>query len=162
MKKVAIILGIMSLLVACNSNTKKQSSEESQSKVSAPIKVQSQMQVQVKQLDETQYKSNVFDYAQSPQQWVFKGKRPCVVDFYAEWCRTCKMIAPFFDTLAIEYAGKVDFYKINVDEAPNLSQYFNIQSIPYVMFCGKQFAQFAKGAYPIDFYRKMIDSLLLQ
>lgn len=164
MKQLAIILGIMSLFTACNSNTKKQTSVENQSKTEAIVtsKPEVRVQAQVIQLDETQYRNQIFDYVQSPQQWVYKGKRPCVIDFYADWCRPCKMIAPYFDTLAIEYAGKVDFYRVNVDEARNLSQIFNIQSIPMVMFCNSQQAQAANGALPIDFYRSTIDSLLLK
>ena len=164
MKKLAIIFGIMSLFIACNSNTKKETSVETKSTTEAPIttKPEVRVQAQVIQLDETQYRNQIFDYVQNTRQWVYKGKRPCVVDFYAEWCRPCKMIAPYFDTLAIEYAGKVDFYRVNVDEARNLSQIFNIQSIPMVMFCNSQKAQAASGAYPIQFYRNMIDSLLVK
>ncbi len=164
MKKLAIILGIMSLFIACNSNTKKETSVETESTTEASVtaKPKVRVQAQVIQLDETQYRNQIFDYIQSPQQWVYKGKRPCVIDFYADWCRPCKMIAPYFDTLAIEYAGKVDFYKVNVADASNLSQFFNIQSIPFVMFCSNKLAQTASGAYPIDFYRSTIDSLLLK
>lgn len=112
-------------------------------------------------LSEEQYRNVVYDFTERPVVWKFKGTRPCVVDFYAEWCRPCKSIAPFFDTLAREYAGKVDFYKVNVDYARGLSEFFSIQSIPMVMFCSEEQLQYANGAYPKEFYSKLIDSLLL-
>lgn len=136
-------------------------SQQTQNNQSLPAEKATVVQPTVTSLSEQQYKDLVFDFVESPTTWVYKGKRPCVVDFYADWCRPCKAIAPYFDSLAKVYAGKVDFYKVNVDNARNLSDFFNIQSIPFVMFCSDDIPQYVNGAYPIEFYTKMIDSLLL-
>ena len=56
-----------------------------------------------------------------------------VVDFWAAWCGPCKMISPIIEQLAEQYAGKIVFGKVNVDENPNISQRFGIQSIPTLM-----------------------------
>ncbi len=115
----------------------------------------------VKKISEKEYKSLVFDFELNSENWEFKGEKPCIVDCYADWCRPCKMIAPYFDTLSKEYAEKINFYQINIDEAQNLATFFRVNSIPTVMFCNKEMMQYATGAYPIDFYRHLIDSLLV-
>ncbi|MBQ3677506.1 MAG: redoxin domain-containing protein [Bacteroidales bacterium] len=153
MKQHFLFVLCLLIVAACgNKNAQTKQHVETQSVVKKPI---------VESLSEQQYREVVFNYLESPTQWDFKGGKPCVVDFYAEWCRPCKAIAPYFDTLAEVYAEKVDFYKINVDYARELSEFFQIRSIPTVMFCDEESLQYANGAYTMDFYVKMIDSLLL-
>jgi len=81
--------------------------------------------------DET-FREKVFDY-KNQKDWEYKGTIPCVIDFYADWCGPCKMIAPIMEELAEEFAGKINFYKVNVDNETALSESFNITSIPAVL-----------------------------
>ncbi|MDJ0813162.1 MAG: thioredoxin TrxA [Woeseiaceae bacterium] len=61
---------------------------------------------------------------------VVNSDKPALVDFWAEWCGPCKMIAPFLDEAATEYADKLSVVKLNVDESPNVAAKFGIRSIP--------------------------------
>jgi thioredoxin 1 len=61
---------------------------------------------------------------------VLESKIPCLVDFWAEWCSPCKMIAPHLKTIAKDYKGKLKVCKINVDDSPNLASRFSVMSIP--------------------------------
>ena len=62
-----------------------------------------------------------------------KSDTPALVDFWAEWCGPCKMIAPLLEEAASEYADKMSIVKLNVDESPNIAQKFGIRSIPTLM-----------------------------
>ena len=64
---------------------------------------------------------------------VFKGKRHVIIDFYATWCGPCNMSAPILEELAKTYKGKIDFYKVDVDENAELATHFGIQSIPHFL-----------------------------
>lgn len=64
---------------------------------------------------------------------VLQSDRPALVDFWAEWCGPCKMIAPILDQAAAEYADRMAVVKLNVDENPNIAQKFGIRSIPTLM-----------------------------
>lgn len=59
---------------------------------------------------------------------------PVLVDFYADWCGPCKMLAPIIETLATEYEGKIKIGKLNVDNAPNTAQNYGIMSIPTLLY----------------------------
>lgn len=150
MRHCIILLLSCFLLFACNS---KQDNRQEQVEQKAELP-------QVHSISEKQYQELVFDYNENPSQWKFNGKRPCVVDFYADWCRPCKMIAPFFDTLAVEYKGKIDFYKVNVEDARELSAFFQINSIPFVTFCSDTGCTYINGAQPIEVYRQIIDEFV--
>lgn len=105
----------------------------------------------------------VWDFESNPQEWVYKGDVPCVIDFYADWCKPCKMVAPIMDDLAVEYEGKVKIYKIDTDKEKRLAQVFQVRSIPSVLFSpvkGRPMMQ--TGALPKDQYVKIIEDELLK
>ena len=76
----------------------------------------------------------VSEFQQYPEGWNFKGDKPCVVDFHAPWCVYCKALSPVLDQLAEEYDGKIDFYKVDVDQEPELESAFKIRMIPNLLF----------------------------
>jgi thioredoxin 1 len=65
---------------------------------------------------------------------VTQAALPVVVDFYATWCGPCRQLAPTMDSLADQYAGKIKFVKVNVDESPKLAQQFQVEGIPMLLF----------------------------
>lgn len=104
----------------------------------------------------------VWDFEKNPQEWVYEGDIPCVIDFYADWCKPCKMVAPIMDDLSVDYKGQVKIYKINVDKEKRLASVFQVRSIPAVLFTpmtGRPIMQ--AGALPKDQYIKIIEENLL-
>lgn len=107
------------------------------------------------------FKQLVWDYQKSPKEWVFSGDQPVIIDFYADWCRPCKMVAPIMEQLAAEYKGKVRIYKVNTDQQRELAGLFNISSIPAVLFVPKAGKpQMSVGAMQKDAYENAIKTVL--
>ncbi len=79
------------------------------------------------------FKAKVMDYEKNAQ-WTFLGQRPAIIDFYAPWCGPCKATAPVLESLAKAYQGKLDVYKVDIDQEPKLAQVFGISSIPALLF----------------------------
>jgi thioredoxin len=77
----------------------------------------------------------VMDYEKNPTEWKFAGKKPCIIDFYADWCGPCRITSPILEELALEYKDQIDVYKVNVDKEKELSQVFGISGIPAFLYC---------------------------
>jgi thioredoxin 2 len=113
-------------------------------------------------LTKSEFLTKVYDYEKNPNEWVYIGDKPCIVDFYADWCRPCKMIAPILEDLAKKYDGQIVVYKINTDQERELASFFGIQSIPTLLFCpmnGKP--QMSQGALPKETFEKVVSDVLL-
>ncbi len=112
------------------------------------------------QLNKDDFKEKIFNYEEN-QEWKFEGELPCIIDFYADWCAPCKMIAPIMEELSKEYEGKINFYKLNVDEEQEVASLFGIQSIPSILFIPlKEQPQMAVGAIPKESFRQAIKEVL--
>ena len=115
----------------------------------------------VKHLTYKEFLSKVWNFESNPNTFVYKGKLPAVIDFYADWCGPCRRVAPIMEKLAKEYDGKLLVYKVNVDQEKDLSSVFNVTSIPMVLFIpmeGQPMKQV--GALPEEGYRKVIEELV--
>jgi thioredoxin 1 len=105
--------------------------------------------------------TKVFNYEQN-QEWKFEGNLPCLIDFYADWCGPCKMVAPILDELSIEFDGKINIYKVDTEAEQELAAAFGIRSIPSMLFCPKEGKpQMAMGALPKQAMTDAINEVLL-
>jgi len=134
-----ILLGMFACVyVACNSSREAENVPDEQEPVyEQTIKEEPQAMPQKPMLiSQEQFRLLVEDFTVSDKR--FKGEKPCVIDFYADWCRPCKMLAPLFESMAEKYGDKVNFYKINVDYCQNLCAAYNITGIPALFFYDKE------------------------
>lgn len=103
----------------------------------------------------------VADIEQSPNEWRFLGDKPALIDFYAPWCGPCKMLMPVVESLAEKYAGKVDIYKVNVDDEEELAAQFSIRSIPTLIFIPSKGEPYRRmGALSRDELKRLLDELI--
>ncbi len=118
---------------------------------------------QVKQLTYNEFLKKIWNFENNPNTFIYKGKLPAVVDFYADWCGPCRRVAPIMEKLAEEYDGRLLVYKVNVDQEKDLASAFQVKSIPMVLFIpleGQPMMQV--GALPEEGYKKVIEEQLLK
>lgn len=114
----------------------------------------------VEHLTAATFKEKVFDY-ETNKDWKYQGAIPCMIDFYANWCGPCKMVAPILEELSTEFDGKIQIYKVNTDEERELASVFGIQSIPSLLFVPMEGQpQMAMGALPKDSFKRAIKDVL--
>lgn len=102
----------------------------------------------------------VFNY-EANKEWRFEGDKPCIIDFYADWCGPCKMVAPILEELAREYNGKLNIYKVDTETEIELASVFGIRSIPSLLFVPKDGQpQMAMGALPKETFEQAFKNVL--
>ncbi|MBL7137413.1 MAG: thioredoxin [Bacteroidales bacterium] len=163
MKKYSFLIGftLAMSLTACSSNDRAKTSDTTATS-ETPAGGNLTDQGKVMHLNAEQFKVLVWDYSKHADTWIFNGDLPVIIDFYADWCRPCKMVAPIMDELAAEYKGKIRIYKIDTEKQKELAQVFNIRSIPAVLFIPKEGKpQMSVGALPKPTFVQAITEVLL-
>ncbi|HEY6955572.1 MAG TPA: thioredoxin [Flavisolibacter sp.] len=108
------------------------------------------------------FKDKIFNY-EKEKEWRFKGELPVLVDFYADWCGPCKMVAPILEELSKEYDGRLTIYKVDTEVEQELASVFGIRSIPTFLFIptnGDPVMQ--PGALPKSAFKQVIEERLLR
>ena len=82
-------------------------------------------------ISQAEFAKKIFNY--NDPQALYQGKKPVVVDCYADWCGPCRMLAPYVEELAAQYEGEIIFYKINIDNAKEMAKALQISSIPTLL-----------------------------
>lgn len=114
-------------------------------------------------LDKADFLTKVFNYEKNSSEWIYEGQKPCIIDFYADWCIPCRRVAPVLKELAAEYKDDIVIYKINVDKEKELATVFGVSSIPMLLFVpmeGKP--QASMGVQPKETLEKQIKEFLLK
>ena len=107
------------------------------------------------------FKDKIFDYV-NETEWKYKGTLPAIIDFYADWCAPCKMVAPVLEELSEVYEDKLVIYKVNTEQEMELSAAFGIQSIPTFLFIPAEGDPMMQpGALPKKAFQQVIEENLL-
>ena len=113
------------------------------------------------QLTTQDFKDKVFDYV-NEKEWKYKGQLPAIIDFYADWCAPCKMVAPVLEELSTVYEDKLVIYKVNTEKEIELASAFGIQSIPTFLFIPAEGDPMMQpGALPKKVFQEVIEDRLL-
>ena len=113
----------------------------------------------VHSITQGRFKQYIADY--SARDWEMRSPRPVVIDFYADWCVPCRRLHPILNEIAHYYQGEVDFYRVNVDQNPDIASVFQIRSIPYLLICPlDDDPKEVIGLYPKQEYIRVIDLAL--
>ncbi|MDD4703849.1 MAG: thioredoxin [Bacteroidales bacterium] len=160
-RKIIFLMLATIVLISCGNNAKEEKTDIEIQENYTVTKKESKMNT-IK-LTKTEFLSKVMNYEQNPQEWVYLGDKPCVIDFYADWCGPCKMVAPILEELAKEYDGEIYIYKIDTEKEQELAQVFGIRSIPSLLFVPmNEQPQMVMGALPKSELKKAIDDVLLK
>lgn len=137
MKKLVFIMAVAVIsLQSCNSSQAK--GNDNKNKASdTPAESLSQnngAEGGTVKLTKARFLAEVWDYENSPKEWKYKGTKPAMIDFYADWCGPCRTAAPILEEISKEYAGKVIFYKIDTQVEQELKGVFGINGIPAFLY----------------------------
>lgn len=106
------------------------------------------------------FKEDIFDYT-AEKEWNYKGDKPAIIDFYADWCGPCKMVAPILEELSNENPDVI-IYKVDTEVEQELSAVFQIRSIPSILFIPKDRQPMMQaGALPKNALQEIIDKELI-
>jgi thioredoxin len=114
------------------------------------------------EIGKKEFLTKVANYETNTTTWQYLGDKPAIIDFYADWCKPCKLVEGPLKELAKEYEGKIYIYKVNVDKHKDLAKEIGISSIPTMIFApiGKD-PQILMGAKSKEELKKYIDEILL-
>jgi len=153
---LSILLGIFSLYsfsaFAENNNDKSSASNTSST---------NNTNNKVIQMTQDDFIEKIFDYKNN-KEWKYKGDKPAIIDFYAEWCGPCKMLAPILAELQEEYKGKIQVYKVDAEKNRELAAIFGVSAYPTIFFIpmGEEIPQGVRGLLPKAELEKIIESHL--
>lgn len=88
----------------------------------------------IEHLSKADFVSRIHDVDTNPKGWEAKHELPVIVDFYATWCPPCKALAPLLEQLAEEYQGKIQIYKVDIDQEEELTALYNVRTVPTLLF----------------------------
>ena len=117
----------------------------------------------VQNLTTLDFKKQIMDFDTNPQEWKYLGDKPAIIDFYATWCGPCKATAPVLEKIAEENDGRINVFKVDVDQEQELASIFGIQSIPSILFIPmNEKPQMATGAMRQSDFERAINDILLK
>lgn len=167
MKLFYAVFAAIFLVSACAGSTKQSEQSADQTKAddtsqTINTKTNNKMAKTIN-LTRADFLEKVANIEANPEQWEYLGDKPCIIDFYADWCGPCKMVAPILEELAQEYADDIYIYKVDTEVEQQLSAEFGIRSIPSMLFVPmKEQPQMAQGALPKDALKQAINDVLLK
>ena len=164
MKKLIIlsIIIIFGASLSCNSENTDTLKQD------LPVNKKTNISTGTIKLSKQDFLEKVMNYEVNSQEWKFEGDKPCLIDFYADWCAPCRFAAPILEELANEYAGKIHIYKIDTQKEKELASVFGIQGIPAFLFCPMEGnPQMTSGIARTpeetkQMFKQLIDELLLK
>lgn len=149
-----IAIAVIFIITGCKTETNSE-------KLHAGV-VTKKSKIEMEHLTKETFLKKVFNYEEN-KEWKYEGDLPCIIDFYADWCGPCKMIAPVLEELSKEYEGKIHIYKVDTEDQQELAAAFGIRSIPSILFVPmNEQPQMAQGALPKATLKKAIDEVLLK
>ena len=158
-----MVIALATTMVACGNQGEKNSANTTNKD---NRKTENNMTTTTKKtinLTRADFLEKVANFEESPEKWVYLGDKPAIIDFYADWCGPCKMIAPILEELAGEYEGQIYIYKVDTEAEQQLAGEFGIRSIPSLLFVPMdEEPQMAQGALPKDAFKQAIDEVLLK
>jgi thioredoxin len=161
MKNLRTILLLLAAVIAvsCSNSTE----TKAQNDQSAKTENHEVSEGKTIHLNKDLFIEKVMDFETNKDKWVYRGDKPAIIDFYADWCKPCKLIAPIMEELAQEYKGQLYVYKVDTQVERELASIFGIRSIPAVLFIPMEGQpQMSTGALPKETFKNAIDEFLLK
>ncbi len=125
--------------------------------------VYSQKPSAVISLTKSEFLSKVYNFEKGTAPWTYEGNMPCIIDFYANWCRPCRNVAPIIEEIAQKYEGKIIVYRVNIDREESIAKAFGIRSIPTFLYVPVQGGAVKEhGVMPLEYFERRINQILLK